>query len=110
MVAAELIVLALVAVAGGLAIAFWAADRDEHLDGWSEMDILWTLIATSIGGGVALRIWFLAFPFGSVLAAVGILAAWALVLGLATSRRHRTLRRIVALPIGVVVAVRGALQ
>lgn len=106
----EFILLLIVAVAAGTAIGVWTVDRDHDLDTWSVVDVAATVVVTAVAGGIALSALWLDVTFGTLPGAVLVIVAWAVLLGLATSRRHPVLRRIVGLPIGIAVVVRGGVE
>jgi alpha-beta hydrolase superfamily lysophospholipase len=97
MLALEIVLWLFVGIAGGTALAAWG--RDPRLRASEEIDLVYVLVATSLGGGFALRETFLDMPFGAVLGAAIVLAVWAPLIALATSGdRWRLVRDAARLP------------
>ena len=97
MLALEIVLWLLVGIAGGMALAAWG--RDPRLRASEEIDLVYVLVATSLGGGFALSQTFLDMPFGAAVGAALVLAAWMPLLALATSGdRWRLVRDAARLP------------
>jgi hypothetical protein len=95
--ALEIVVWLFVGVAGGIALAAWG--RDPRLRASEEIDLVYVLVATALGGGFALEEAFLHMPFGAAVGAAIVLAGWAPLIALATSGdRWRLVRDAARLP------------